>query len=84
MASSVTTAMLGQTDCTTSTFTAPDSPNDLRTGFKLSESWKRGAYMTYRLKKLSFSVNWIRLCECVSPRMCVFVMSNRVMYWLSS
>ncbi len=39
--------MLGQTDCTTSTFTASDSPNDLKVGFKLSENWKREAYMSY-------------------------------------
>ncbi|KAF0037554.1 hypothetical protein F2P81_010428 [Scophthalmus maximus] len=46
-ASSLTTAMLGRrrrTDCTTSTFTASDSPNDPKVGFKLSEFGKRGAY----------------------------------------
>ena len=84
--------MLGQTDCTTSTFTASDSPNDLKVGFKLSESLKRGAYMSYMCYVIKgeldlTGLNCVRVCARVHvfASVCTgWVMSNRVTYWLSS
>lgn len=76
-------------DCSTSTFTASDSPDDLKVGFKLSENWKRGAFVSYSLKGWGFL--WTRFDWTKSVSMplfvCVYtvcVILNRVMYWLWS
>lgn len=83
--------MRGQADCTTSTFTASDSPDDLKVGFKLSENWRRGAYMSYTCMLLRWggvggcSTSWIwldGLCEFTSRHICVCIISYRVMYRL--
>lgn len=58
-------------DCTTSTFTASDSPNDLRMGFKLSENWERGACVSYSLKEWAFLWTGFGWMDRVSVFCCV-------------
>lgn len=59
-------------DCTTCTFTASDSPNDLRMGFKLLEDWKKRACVSYSSDELGFLQTGFERCV---PHMCLSLLS---------
>lgn len=77
------------TDCTTHTFTAYDSQNDLKVGFKLSENWEKAhirvvieCWKNRRFTELDQDCTKLMCSSLVVRTVCV--MNNWVMYWLSS
>lgn len=77
------------TDCTTSTFTASDSPNDPNVGFKMLENWKRGAHkrVICVCKKgrgvfcdLDQTV-WVCLCVCVLWVIGSYIGYRHIFFW---